>query len=398
MNTDQKNRRQLLQAFSTAPLLPLLPGLSFAATSARSENQNRLILVILRGAMDGLAAVQPFADTSLRALRQSVLVNDNELFKLDSYFGLHPALGNLAGMYQDRDLAVFHAVATPYRERSHFDGQNVLEIGSTTPDQGMSGWINRCVPMLENDTASVLGIGQNTPKILDGQFETSSWAPAVLPEPDVSTITRLQALYAQDAYLGERFMQGLVAKNLAEDMDGMANTNSGRGRRGQNFNALAQAAGKFLAQDTGPVIAVLESTGWDTHANQGAGQGQLANKLTELDNGMATLKTALGKRWDQSMVLVVTEFGRTAAENGTGGTDHGTASAAFLLGGAVKGGQMKTDWPGLAPGSLHEGRDLRPTRDIRELFAFTLNTHLGISSNDVANHILPGFPGNTMTL
>jgi len=398
MKTVFKHRRQLLKAFSTAPLLPLLPGLSFAAASASDSgsSQNRLILVILRGAMDGLAAVQPFADRNLPSLRQSVLVNENDLFKLDSYFGLHPALGNLAGMYQDKELAVFHAVATPYRERSHFDGQNVLEIGASTPDQGMSGWINRTVPYLQNNAASVLGIGQNMPKILDGQFETSSWAPAILPEPSGSTIDRLQALYEQDAYLGERFMQGLMAKGMAGDMN--QNMNAGHNRRGQNFNVLAQAAGKFLAQDNGPVIAVLESSGWDTHANQGAGQGPLANKLSELDTGLATLKASLGSRWQQSMVLVVTEFGRTAAENGTGGTDHGTASAAFLLGGAVNGGQMKTDWPGLASGSLYEGRDLRPTRDVRELFAYTLNAHLGINSDAIANDILPGFTGRSLIL
>ena len=261
----------------------------------------------------------------------------------------------------------------------------------------MSGWLNRSVPYLLTDNsqngAAAMGIDQTTPKILDGQYDIGSWAPAVLPEPDASTVNELVSLYNQDSFLGERFIQGLLAKELAASME-----DPGSSRRGKNFSVLATAAGNFLAQDNGPLIAVLESSGWDTHANQGSQQGQLANQFAELDAGMLALKNSLGSTWNNTMVLVVTEFGRTAAENGTGGTDHGTAGAGFLMGGAVNGGRIHTQWPGLSAGNLFEGRDLAPTLATHEVFAAILNQHLGIDEASIEIGIIPGFNGRSMKL
>lgn len=386
-NRFDTSRRSLLKGLALSPLTSLMPGLSLAATV--SSKDARFVLVILRGAMDGLTAVQPYGDPALSGLRRTLLVDENQLNKLDSFFGLHPALQTFSDLYEKKELAVFHALASPYRERSHFDGQNVLETGSDTPDQGLSGWLNRAVPYLaKDDHTSVMGIGQTVPKVLDGTYETSSWAPAVLPEPTDNTIRALLQLYMGDSFLGERFSQGLAAKELAEEM-------SGDRQRRQNFSVLAGAAGKFLSSDNGPAVAVLEISGWDTHANQGAAQGQLANKLSELDSGMSSLKTTLGSRWSNTIILAVTEFGRTAAVNGTGGTDHGTAGVAFLLGGAVNGGRIVTDWPGLDPGNLYEGRDLRPTLDMLSLFAAVLDQHLGIDRDVIQTELLPGFnPSN----
>lgn len=362
----QHTRRHLLGALATAVALPCLPGLSFAANTA-GNSQRRFVLVILRGAMDGLAAVPAYGDSNLASLRKPLLVPEAQLLKLDSFFALHPAFGSLHSLYQQKEMEVFHAVATPYRDRSHFDAQNVLETGLDHPDPNAGGWLNRVAGKVSSNGLSAMAIGQAMPKVLQGTNKVGSWTPDALPTIEDDTLQRLRRLYAEDKVLGIQLEQGLQAQGLIGDQGMSANQ-----RRG-NFLQLAEAAAKFLAQEDGPAIAVLESNGWDTHANQGAAQGQLAQKFTELDRGLAALRKGLDARWANTQVLVVTEFGRTVAMNGTNGTDHGTASVAFRLGGAnallKKAGSIITQWPGLASGSLQDGRDLRPTTDLRDLFA-----------------------------
>ncbi|MDP6536970.1 MAG: DUF1501 domain-containing protein [Gammaproteobacteria bacterium] len=382
-------RRRLVSSLAVAPVLGLfssLPGLSFAAVDG---GEKRFVLVILRGAMDGLAAVAPYGDSELAALRGSLLTPDSELLKLDSFFGLHPAFENLHEMYQSSQAVICHAVASPYRERSHFDGQNVLEIGLEQADQSESGWLNRCVPLLgkageNNGSSPAMAIGQAVPDVLQGESEVASWAPAIMPEPSVSTMQRLQQLYAQDAFLGVRLEQALMANQLAGRNEMMANR-----RQGQSFGVLVDAAAAFLADASGPSIAVLESNGWDTHANQGASQGQLVGKFRELDRGLARLKSGLEETWNNTAVLVVTEFGRTVAVNGTQGTDHGTAGVALLLGGSVKGGSIHGQWPGLASANLYQGRDLAPTTDMRSLFKTVLRDHLQLPQANIESELFP---------
>lgn len=361
MNPDSNARRRFLQSMLAGSLFPVVPGLSLGA--ALASQANRFVLVVLRGAMDGLAAVQPYGDADLRALRESLLVPEQNLLKLDGFFGLHPALPQLHDMYLKRELEVFHAIATPYRERSHFDGQNVLETGLEQPNPGASGWLNAMVGQVQAGEPAAMALGSLMPKVLQGIYPVGSWSPAVMPPLADSTLARLQRLYAQDVFLSSRLEQALLATALLEGQ-----TMTPQDQRSEPFVQLADAAARFLSQDYGPVIAMLEMGGWDTHANQGAAQGQLAQRLGELDQGLARLKAGLGSRWATTQVLVVTEFGRTVAVNGTGGTDHGTASVAFRLGGARQGGAVFADWPGLKPSQLHEGRDLRPTGDIRALY------------------------------
>ncbi|HAJ77244.1 MAG TPA: Tat pathway signal protein [Gammaproteobacteria bacterium] len=382
-------RRRLVSSLAVTPALGLfssLPGLSFAAVDG---GEQRFVLVILRGAMDGLAAVAPYGDSELAGLRGSLLTAESELLKLDSFFGLHPALENLHEMYQSSQAIICHAVASPYRERSHFDGQNVLEIGLEQADQSESGWLNRCVPLLgkageNNGSSPAMAIGQAVPDVLQGESEVASWAPAIMPEPSVSTMQRLQQLYAQDAFLGVRLEQALMANQLAGRNEMMANR-----RQGQSFGVLVDAAAAFLADASGPSIAVLESNGWDTHANQGASQGQLVGKFRELDRGLARLKSGLEETWNNTAVLVVTEFGRTVAVNGTQGTDHGTAGVALLLGGSVKGGSIHGQWPGLASANLYQGRDLAPTTDMRSLFKTVLRDHLQLPQANIESELFP---------
>lgn len=364
------NRRQMLKAIGATALVPFLPGLVFGAPG--TTQQKRFVMVILRGAMDGLAAAPPYGDASLEPLRKPLLVPDDKLLKLDSFFALHPALTELHGMYQQKELEVFHAIATPYRQRSHFDAQNVLETGLDHPDLNADGWLNRCAGLVhkgrQQQDLSAMAIGQAMPKVLQGRNRVGSWTPDALPELQDDTMQRLRRLYAHDSFLGSRLEQGLQAQTLAEQQD-----MTGKGAKRNDFVMLASTAAKFLAQEHGPAIAVLEANGWDTHANQGSVQGLLAQRLGELDRGLAALRSGLGSYWTHTQMLVVTEFGRTAAMNGTNGTDHGTGTVAFRLGGSKgglqKGGSVIAQWPGLDGGNLLDGRDLRPTRDLRELFA-----------------------------
>jgi uncharacterized protein (DUF1501 family) len=354
------SRRRFLQGLGATALLQVCPGLTLAAPVASNK---RFVLIILRGALDGLAAVQPYGDPALPGLRDKLLIPDERLLKLDSFFALHASLAQMQGLYQAKQLEVFHAVATPYRERSHFDGQNVLETGLNSVDPAAAGWLNRCAGRIgDGAQPAAMAVGQVLPRVLQGPASVGSWTPDALPVLQDSTLQRLQRLYAEDEFLDAQLQAGLRGESLAGPGEAEA------AKQPQNLTQLAQIATNFLVQEKGPVIAVIDGNGWDTHANQGALQGTLANRLHDLDGALAALKQGMQRRWNDTQVLVVTEFGRTVHVNGTSGTDHGTASVAFRAGGAVQGGKVRAEWPGLASGSLLDGRDLRPTFDVRELY------------------------------
>jgi uncharacterized protein (DUF1501 family) len=306
---------------------------------------------------------------------------------------LHPSLTHLHERFAAKELLVFHAVASPYRERSHFDGQDQLENGTTAPKAAHDGWLNRALPLLPEAKQRAtdrlaLALAQNVPLVLRGASRVGSWAPSRLPETDSDTLQRIADLYSTDEYFASRLQSALAADEVA----GESAAGLGAGRRDplNTLGPVAAAAGKFLAAADGPRIAVLEASGWDTHANQDAERGQLANRLRGLDQALHSLRTALGASWARSAVLVVTEFGRTVAVNGTAGTDHGTATCAFLAGGAVAGGRIVTDWPGLANSALYEGRDLRPTLDLRSIVKGVLAAHLGAGEGGLEDKVFPG--------
>ncbi len=392
-------RRQFLQTSGAMLLSSSLPGLSLART-ARDE---RLIVIILRGAMDGLAAVVPYGDSHYRSVRGALALDtpggEGAPRKLDGMFALHPALASCHEMFAAGELAVVHAVATPYRERSHFDGQAVLENGAESALGESSGWLNRTAAVLapnETEESLAISLGQNLPLILRGDAQVGSWAPSRLPDANEETLQRIADLYADDPLLSMRLAQALNtdAKAASAMSDSSMSRQSMRGTG--YFFSLAEAAGKLLAGPDGPRIAVLEAGGWDTHANQGTQTGLLANRLAMLDKGLTSIRHELGKSWSKTVVLVATEFGRTAAVNGTRGTDHGTASCALLAGGAVRGGQVMADWPGLGPRDLYQERDLRPTADLRSLQAGLLLEHMGVSDRDLNTRVFPGRRGGLM--
>lgn len=371
---------------------------------ARAATERRLVIVILRGALDGLAAVPPYFERDYRALRGPLALAEpgtaDGMLDLDGRFGLHPALAPLKALYRAGELAVLHAVATPYRSRSHFDAQDVLENGVTAARAARDGWLNRALGLINGGDARLgLAVGQAVPLLLRGTTPVASWAPPEMPALDSDFLARLAALYRDDAVLGPAIAQGLRAQAMADNVlgdprDGQGPMNGermyGRPRGPQVLRASAEAAGKLLASATGPRVAVMDMGGWDTHANQGVLTGQLAGRLRELGEGLVTLKAALGPAWHQTVIAVVTEFGRTVAVNGTNGTDHGTGGVAFLLGGAVTGGRVIARWPGLSAGQLYEGRDLAPTLDLRAVMKGVLIDHLGLPADGVERVVFPG--------
>lgn len=337
-----------------AGLLVAAPRVLFA----QAATERRFVFVIQRGAADGLNTVIPYAEPAYASLRGALAIDASSASKLDGSFALHPALAGFARLHAQGQALFVHAVASPYRDRSHFDGQNVLESGGTAPYQLKDGWMNRLVGLLPKARKEAIAFAPSVPLALRGAAEVTSYAPSALPAASDDLLLRVQQLYAEDAQLH-------AAWAAAMDARGMAGA-QGEGGNRQNPAVLGRMAANFLAQANGPRIAMIETGGWDTHSAQNA---RLNAQLRGLDALLSALREGLGAAWNQTVVLVATEFGRTAAANGTGGTDHGTASAALIAGGAVQGGRVLADWPGLAPSALYEGRDLRPTLGLDALIA-----------------------------
>jgi uncharacterized protein (DUF1501 family) len=369
----------------------------------------RLVFVILRGALDGLAAVPACGDPGYAALRGDLAIGRpgtaGGALALDGLFGLHPALSFLQQSYAARELIVFHAVASPYRDRSHFDGQNVLETGFPRPHAVSSGWLNRALAALPAGRTAQgergISIAPTAPLVMRGPAVVTSWSPSRLAPLDDDTLQRISDLYARDPLLRQKLAEALAAQAIAEETAaGAADATRGggmgrrpalarRGKPGARYAEVVKAAARFLRQENGPQVAVFDTTGWDTHFNEGGAKGQLAARLAALDTALGALKVGLGPVWSDTAVLLATEFGRTVAENGTRGTDHGTATAAYLLGGAVAGGRVVADWPGLSPRHLYQDRDLAPTLDLRSVMKGLLAEHLGVSARALESSVFP---------
>ena len=347
----------------------------------------RLVVVLLRGALDGLAAVQPYGDSALVDLRASLALPDpgraGGLLDLGGFFGLHPSLEQLHRAYAAGEALVLHAVAGPWRNRSHFASQDLLESGA---EQRMaSGWLNRVLVEMTpgRRVASGIALTGAVPLLLRGPAPVGAVSDPRIPPVEVDVMVKLASLYHTDAELAAPFAEGMRTRGFARDILPPPAPASAGG-----FVALAEAAGRLMAVADGPRIAALEMGGWDTHVGQA---GTLPRFLAQFDTGLAALRAALGAAWQATVVLILTEFGRTARMNGSSGTDHGTAGVAFLLGGNVAGGRVMADWPGLRPSALFEGRDLAPTRDLRAVVKGVLAEHLQLPPRAVE----AAFPGST---
>jgi uncharacterized protein (DUF1501 family) len=375
---------------------------------ARAEGRDpRLLVIILRGALDGLGVVAPVGDPDwigLRGDRALVLDGKTPALPLDSFFALNPAMPNFHRLYQAKQAAIVHATATPYRERSHFDGQDVLESGINRPGAVDSGWLNRALLALEPNGSvnpggsRAIGIGTITPLMVRGQAPILSWAPQRLLPASEDTQARLLDLYQHTdarlaSVLAERQrLAGLGGTAVVVDpMTEEASLGTPIAARIRTYFAeTAGAAARFLAKPDGPRVGALGYVGWDTHMNEGAAVGQLANLLGALDGAIAAVESGMGEAWRETAVAVVTEFGRTARINGTDGTDHGTATVAFLGGGALAGGRVIADWPGLKAAQLFEARDLKPTTDLRAVLKGLLRDHLRVEERALAESVFPG--------
>ena len=375
-------RRRLLSAAALAPMA----GLSLAGSN--TPTSPRFVFVVLRGGLDGLGAVPAVGDPAFAAARGPLATFATPALPLNDFFALHPSLEQLHAMYGRNEMAVVHAVGLPYRERSHFDAQQVLESGGTRPYELATGWLGRALA-----ASGQRGIAINTavPLLLRGGTEVDSWAPSTLPDPSADLVARLQVLYRNDPALGQALARARDLRNTPDMADGATPAVQGRNAA----VALAKKAAELLLRPGGATVAVLEFGGWDTHANQAAPQGALANNLRTLDATLATLREVLAApeaqgAWARTVIVVASEFGREVAVNGTLGTDHGTGGAAFVLGGAVQGGRVLADWPGLAPAQRFEGRDLRITTDLRAVLRPLLAEHLGITRAALDASVLPG--------
>ncbi|HTO60473.1 MAG TPA: DUF1501 domain-containing protein [Bradyrhizobium sp.] len=375
---------------------------------ARAEGRDpRMLVIVLRGALDGLGAVAPVGDPDwpgLRGDRALMLDGKTPALPLDQFFALNPAMPNLNRLYKAGQAAIVHATATPYRERSHFDGQDVLESGFARPGATESGWLNRALLALESDGrvnpsgSRAIGVGAVTPLVVRGAAPVMSWVPQKLPPATADTQARLLDLYQHtDPKLAVALQARMQLAGLggAGGMDDPLAAGDSPAmpplvRIRTYFADAAGTAGRFLARADGPRVGALGFVGWDTHVNEGATVGQLANLLGALDGALAAVETGMGEAWRETVVAVVTEFGRTAHINGTNGTDHGTATVALLAGGAIKGGRVIADWPGLKTAQLYEGRDLKPTTDLRAVLKGLLKDHLRVDDAALATSVFPG--------
>ncbi len=357
---------------------------SFAVTL----NDTRLVVILLRGALDGLHLIAPYGDPAYAVARKHIAIGPgNGAVKLDGLFAVHAGLPFFASEYAAGRALAVHGVATPYRDRSHFDAQNLLETGGVLPYAQASGWLNRAIgtlPALRPSDA--IAVAAATPTLLLGAAKAGTYSVDAMPDVPVDILARVARMYAPDPLLSAALCESQVIAALAQSAEMMGSMTGGMlaGRGRQSLASAATTAAQLMATPGGPRITVLERGGWDSHANQ---PGLLNAGLANLDAALAALKSGLGALWAKTAVLCITEFGRTVAVNGTNGTDHGTASALLLVGGAVKGGRVIADWPGLRQSDLYEGRDLKPTIDMRAIIAGVLRDHLGVSETALATKV-----------
>jgi uncharacterized protein (DUF1501 family) len=370
------DRRRLILSGLAGTSLALTPRLAFAT----ADTDRRFIFIIQRGAADGLGILAPVGDPAFASARGELAANALSGAKLDGLFTLHPQMATGAALFRQKQAAFYHAIASGYRERSHFDGQNLLETAGTRPFGRDDGWMNRLLGLLQKTESKALALATAIPPALRGPVSVSSYAPSRLPDADAALIERVAMLYAEDAQLAPLW----ASASQTEAMAGGIDPSAGRGGV-----AAGKLVASLMASADGARVAMIETGGWDTHINQ---EGRLGTALKGVDEMIETLRTELGQAWSKTLVLVATEFGRTVHVNGTRGTDHGTASAAMLFGGGLSiGGKIVADWPGLSPSQLYEGRDLKPTMRFESMVIAALSSHYGIDPDQLQRTVFPDF-------
>lgn len=381
-------RRQFL-AGSTLGAASLLiwPKLTFAATGSST----RFLFVLLRGGLDGLESVPPYGDPGYQAIRGALALSpsaDKPAHRLDNVFALHPSFNFAADLYKQGQFMPVVAAAPPYWGRSHFQAQNCVENGTAKPDGAQTGWLNRCIASMPG--VDGLACAAVMPLTMRGTARVETWSPPLPTTVNPILLQRLRPLYAADTRLAPLFARAVAQQDgPSESGPGMSAKPGGKpGKKQQgNLPVMMGAAGNFMGKADGPRVAFVEDDGWDTHANEAA---IITRKIAELDAGLKAFHQSVGQMWSRTVIIIATEFGRTAHINGTGGTDHGTGGSMFLAGGALRGGRVAGNWPGIGPRELYQSRDLHATTDFRSVFKGVLAAHLGISESRLESKVFPG--------
>jgi uncharacterized protein (DUF1501 family) len=377
------DRRAFLKTMCSGGIATFgFPVVSFAQV----RQSGRLVFVLLRGGFDGLAAVVPYGDPAYEGLRGPLAFQDGDMVPLTPVFGLAPGLAPLREFWDRGEMVALHAIAIPYRTRSHFDGQAILETGLDLPVGASDGWLNRLLQIMPGERSGI-AIASGMPRSMAGAHEVQTWSPTQLGAVTDEYLDRLAVLYRADGTLHNRFEAALQQQDLVGEEE-MA----GAGARRGGVTPLLKSAARILRQSTGPNVAAVEFSGWDTHANQGLAGGALDRLLGQLAEGLVAFRAEMQDAWADTTVVVMTEFGRTARPNGSRGTDHGTAGAGFLIGPKVARSAVLADWPGLGDSALYEGRDLRPTLDTRAVLKAAVAGTFDLTGAQ-ADRIFPGSSG-----
>jgi uncharacterized protein (DUF1501 family) len=399
------DRRTLLKTMGLGSLLLPIAGRGWAADTG--GNGPRLVVVMLRGAVDGLNVVVPYGEDNYYRLRGSIAIPrpgvDGGALDLDSHFGLHPALEPLLPLWQSRKLAFVQAAGSPDSTRSHFDAQDYMESGTPGDKNTADGWMNRLLaqlalaPQTMDANLDAVSLGPVLPRIFSGPqvvanvpLGRDAARPTAMDNAQVNAAYDRMYASADAGALGQAYREGRASRSrilsdLTADPDTKETMQADNGAPPpQGFSLDASQLATLMRRNPGLRLAFMQLGGWDTHVNQGGATGQLANHLRPLAEGLSTLATQLGSDFDNTVVVVMSEFGRTARQNGTNGTDHGHGNAMWVLGGPVHGGTVYGDWPGVDDASLHEGRDLAVTTDFRSVLARACAGHLRLRDAQLA--------------
>jgi uncharacterized protein (DUF1501 family) len=403
------NRRQFFtrsSLFSATSLISIgTHGWAARTLAATNSNPQRLVVVLLRGAIDGLSIVVPYQEPTYYTDRPRIAIpqpgQTNGALDLDGQFGLHPALANLLPLWQQKSLAFVHACGSNDETRSHFDAQDYLESGTPGIKTTRDGWMNRLLDTIsDKNPIQAVSVGATTPRILLGKRAVANLASGrsagnrmQLDKPQVATA--FDRLYGNDA-LGRTYREGRIARSeLLKDLEAEMQMANNGATLPNGFPGDAQRLARLMARDPRIQMSFLAVGGWDTHINQGASQGYLARNLEQLGKGLIALQTGLGAAYQNTTIVVMSEFGRTVKENGNGGTDHGHGNVMWLLGGSIRGGKVYGKWTGLAPSQRYQGRDLAVTTDFRDVLGTVLTRRLAVDA-DKLKQVFPRYTGQIL--
>jgi uncharacterized protein (DUF1501 family) len=395
-------RRALLKGMMLAGGYCLLPlGRRGWALAAPQAVQRHLIVIFMRGAVDGLSIVAPYGEPNYYHLRPTIAIpapGQNEgLVNLDGFFGLHPSLAGLMPLWQNRNLAFIQASGSPSETRSHFEAQDIMETAMLNSALAKEGWMNSLAQILpdNHDPARALSFGNTLPKIFQGKYDVTTVPAELRPLGNMGENPQVEAafgqLYGTHPELGGLYKQAVDARaGMMQDLQKEMQASAQGAPAVDGFTKQTTQAAEIIRGNPNIQLMFMDVGGWDTHVNQGNAKGQLANKLQKFGEGLAALAANLGPSWNDTTVLIVSEFGRTVAENGNAGTDHGHGNVAWIMGGRVNGGKVWSRWPGLDESRLHEGRDLAVTTDFRSIIGAVVAEQFDLDDQRIAG-IIPGY-------